>query len=114
MSSKGSTVFIEPNIISKYTVELVTLTADESVEEYKILSTISEMIYDRIQSLKVNIDVISEYDMILAKAKYSREINGIKPRLNDCGYINIIQGRYNLIENCIPFDFQIGDSYKVS
>lgn len=112
VSSKGSTVFIEPNIISKYTVELVTLTADESVEEYKILSTISEMIYERIQSLKVNIDVISEYDMILAKAKYSREINGIKPRLNDCGYINIIQGRYNLIENCIPLDFQIGDSYR--
>lgn len=112
VSSKGSTVFIEPNIISKYTVELVALTADESVEEYKILSTISEMIYERIQSLKVNIDVISEYDMILAKAKYSREINGIKPRLNDCGYINIIQGRYNLIENCIPLDFQIGDSYR--
>lgn len=112
VSSKGSTVFIEPNIISKYTVELVAITADESVEEYKILSTISEMIYDRIQSLKVNIDVISEYDMILAKAKYSREINGIKPRLNDCGYINIIQGRYNLIENCIPLDFQIGDSYR--
>lgn len=112
VSSKGSTVFIEPNIITKYTVELVALTADESVEEYKILSTISEMIYERIQSLKVNIDVISEYDMILAKAKYSREINGIKPRLNDCGYINIIQGRYNLIENCIPLDFQIGDSYR--
>lgn len=112
VSSKGSTVFIEPNIISKYTVELLALTADESVEEYKILSTISEMIYERIQSLKVNIDVISEYDMILAKAKYSREINGIKPRLNDCGYINIIQGRYNLIENCIPLDFQIGDSYR--
>lgn len=112
VSSKGSTVFIEPNIISKYTVELVALTADESVEEYRILSTISEMIYERIQSLKVNIDVISEYDMILAKAKYSREINGIKPRLNDCGYINIIQGRYNLIENCIPLDFQIGDSYR--
>ena len=112
VSSKGSTVFIEPNIISKYTVELVALTADESVEEYKILSTISEMIYERIKSLKVNIDVISEYDMILAKAKYSREINGIKPRLNDCGYINIIQGRYNLIENCIPLDFQIGDLYR--
>lgn len=112
VSSKGSTVFIEPNIISKYTVELVALTADESVEEYKILSTISEMIYERIKSLKVNIDVISEYDMILAKAKYSREINGIKPRLNDCGYINIIQGRYDLIENCIPLDFQIGDLYR--
>lgn len=112
VSSKGSTVFIEPNIISKYTVELVSLNAEESIEEYKILSTISEMIYERIQEMKINIDVISEYDMILAKSKYSREINGIKPKLNDCGYVNIIKGRYDLIENCVPLDFQIGDSYR--
>ena len=90
VSSKGNTVFVEPNVISKYTVELVGLTAEESVEEYKILSTISEMIYEKIQELKVNIEVISEYDMILAKAKYSRDTHGIKPKINDRGYIKII------------------------
>lgn len=112
VSSKGSTVFIEPSVISKYTVELVSLTAEESVEEYKILSSISEMIYERITEMKVNIEVISEYDMILAKSKYSREINGIKPKLNDCGYIKIIKGKYQLIENGVPLDFEIGDSYR--
>ena len=35
------------------------------------------MIYEKIQELKVNIEVISEYDMILAKAKYSRDTHGI-------------------------------------
>lgn len=112
VSSKGSTVFIEPSVISKYTAELVSLTAEESVEEYKILSTISEMIYERITEMKVNIEVISEYDMILAKSKYSREVNGIKPKLNDCGYIKIIKGKYQLIENGVPLDFEIGDSYR--
>ncbi|MGN0143729.1 MAG: endonuclease MutS2, partial [Clostridium sp.] len=112
VSSKGSTVFIEPDTISKFTAELVTLKAEESVEEYRILSTISEMIYERIQDLKVNIEVISEYDMILAKAKYSKEINGIQPKINDCGYIKIKKGRYQLIENSVPLDFEIGDSYR--
>ena len=112
VSSKGNTVFVEPNVISKYTVELVGLTAEESVEEYKILSTISEMIYEKIQELKVNIEVISEYDMILAKAKYSRDTHGIKPKINDRGYIKIIKGRYALIKNSVPLDFEIGDSYR--
>lgn len=112
VSSKGSTVFIEPNVISKYTVELVSLNAEESVEEYRILSTISEMIYERIHEMKINIEVISEYDMILAKAKYSREINGVKPKLNDRGYIKIIKGKYDLIKNGVPLDFEIGNAYR--
>ena len=44
------------------------------------------MLYEKIRELKMNIDVISEYDMIWAKAKYSNAIRGIKPKLNDYGY----------------------------
>lgn len=111
-SSKGSTVFMEPAIISKYTVELVSLKSEESIEEYKILSTLSEMIFQANSEIKINIDVISEYDMILAKAKYSREINGIEPKLNDYGYIKIVQGKYPLIKDCVPLDFEIGSNYR--
>ncbi len=93
-SSKGTTVFMEPNVISKYTTELSILKAEESVEEYRILATLTELIYERIRDIKMNIEVISEYDMIWAKAKYSNAINGIKPKLNERGYIKIVQG-YN-------------------
>lgn len=111
-SSKGSTVFIEPASVSKYSTELISLKADESIEEYKILSTLSEMIFQRIQEIKINIEVMSEYDMILAKAKYSKEINGIEPKLNDYGYINIVKGKYQLIGECVPLDFEIGSNYR--
>ncbi|EDU38458.1 endonuclease MutS2 [Clostridium sporogenes] len=111
-SSKGTTVFMEPNVISKYTSELTVLKAEESVEEYKILATLTEMIFERIKDLKMNVDVISEYDMIWAKAKYSKVINGIKPKLNDYGYIKIIKGKYPLIKDSIPLDFQIGKDYR--
>ncbi|MBN3376656.1 mannonate oxidoreductase, partial [Clostridium botulinum] len=111
-SSKGTTVFMEPNVISKHTSELAVLKAEESVEEYKILATLTEMLFERIKDLKVNVDVISEYDMIWAKAKYSKVINGIKPKLNDYGYIKIIKGKYPLIKDSIPLDFEIGKDYR--
>lgn len=112
VSSKGNSVFVEPSVVSKYTTELVTLKTEESIEEYKILSTLTEMIFNRIQELKVNIDVISEYDMILAKAKYSKEIRGIKPKLNSHGEINITNGRYQLIKGSVPLNFSIGTDYR--
>ena len=111
-SAKGLTVFIEPNVITKYTTELATLRIEESIEEYRILSTITEMIYERIRDLKINIEVISEYDMIWAKAKYSNEISGIKPKLNDHGYIKIVKGKYPMIKGAIPLDFEIGENYR--
>ncbi|ABS39961.1 endonuclease MutS2 [Clostridium botulinum] len=111
-SSKGTTVFMEPNVISKHTSELTVLKAEESVEEYKVLATLTEMLFERIKDLKMNVDVISEYDMIWAKAKYSKVINGIKPKLNDYGYIKIIKGKYPLIKDSIPLDFEIGKNYR--
>lgn len=112
VSSKGNTVFIEPNIIAKYTTELASLRAEESIEEYRILATLTEMIFSKIKELKVNVEVISEYDMILAKAKYSKNIHGIKPKLNNHGFINIVDGRYPLIKDSVPLNFQIGEKYR--
>lgn len=112
VSSKGSTVFIEPSVVSKYSLELTTLKVEENIEEYKILATLSEMINEKLREIKINIDVISEYDMIMAKAKYSKEICGIKPKLNNVGYIKIIKGKYPLINNGVPLDFEVGESYR--
>lgn len=112
VSSKGNTVFMEPSVISKYTTELVSLNAEESVEEYRILSVISELIFERIHEIKINMEVISEYDMIMAKAKYSRAIEGIAPKINNNGYINIKKGRYPFIKNAVPLNFHIGEKYR--
>lgn len=111
-SLKGNTVFIEPNVVQRYTSELATLKVEESMEEYKILATLTEMLYERIKEIKINIEVISEYDMIWAKAKYSKDIEGIKPKLNEHGYIKIVKGSYPLIKNGVPLDFEIGKDYR--
>ena len=111
-SSKGTTVFMEPDVVSRYTSELANLKIEESIEEYKILGMLTEIINERIRDLKINIEVIAEYDMIWAKAKYSNEISGIKPKLNDHGYIKIVKGKYPMIKNAIPLDFEVGENYR--
>lgn len=112
-SSKGNTVFVEPNSVSKFSIELITLKSEESIEEYKVLSYLTDLIYEKIQNIKVNIEIIAEYDMVFAKAKYSDSIKGITPKLNNYGYINIINGKHPLLKgDVVPLNFAIGKDYR--
>ncbi|WP_024622272.1 endonuclease MutS2 [Metaclostridioides mangenotii] len=112
-SSKGNTVFIEPESISKTSSDLILLLADESVEEYKVLSYLTELIFENIRQINLNIEVISEYDMVFAKAKYSQKIKGVTPNINNCGNINIKNGKHPLLVNgAVPLNFVIGKDYR--
>lgn len=112
-SSTGSTVFIEPSIVSKLTSELMELKSEESNEEYQILCYLTGLIQEYINELKMNVEVIGLYDMILAKAKYSISIGGISPDINDYGYINIINGRHPLLKGkVVPLNFSVGKDYR--
>ncbi|OPF51378.1 endonuclease MutS2 [Clostridium baratii] len=112
-SSKGSTVFIEPAVISKYTTELTILKSEEAIEEYRILADLTNLIFEKLKEIKINIEVIAEYDMIFAKAKYSKANYGIKPKINNHGYINIVGGKHPLLKgNIVPLDFKIGKDYR--
>jgi dsDNA-specific endonuclease/ATPase MutS2 len=113
ISSTGSTAFIEPALISKFTSELLQLREDESNEEYQILSYLTGLVRDYISEIKTNVEVIGLYDMIFAKAKYSITIQGISPDINDYGYINIINGRHPLLKgDVVPLNISIGKCYR--
>lgn len=86
-SSKGTTVFIEPNNVSKFSLELISLKSDESIEEYKVLSHLTELIFEKIDKIKLNLEIIGEYDMVFAKAKYSLNNKCVTPTVNNNGYI---------------------------
>ncbi|WP_096185728.1 endonuclease MutS2 [Evansella halocellulosilytica] len=112
-SSKGSTVFIEPEAVSKLNVELMSLKSEESVEEYQILATLTGMIHESLHEIGINIECISQYDMIFAKAKYSKSTDAIEPKINNYGYIKLINSKHPLLEGSIvPLDLEIGEGYR--
>ncbi|MFB7142510.1 endonuclease MutS2 [Gottfriedia sp. NPDC056225] len=113
VSSKGSTVFIEPNTVTKLNSELASLKAEEAMEEYQILATLSGMILENIYEININMELISQYDMVFAKAKFSKQIGGVEPKLNDFGYIKLVQCKHPLLTGeVVPLNFEIGESYR--
>lgn len=113
ISSKGATVFMEPSVVAKLNVELATLKAEEAVEEYQILASLSGLLMEHLHAITINMELISQYDMVFAKAKFSRQIGGREPRINDYGYIQLINGKHPLLPgNAVPLQFAIAKDYR--
>lgn len=113
VSSKGATVFMEPSSVAKLNVELGILKAEEAVEEYQILATLSGLLMENIREININMELISQYDMVFAKAKFSKHIGGVEPSLNDYGYMKLVNCKHPLLTGeAVPLYFEIGKDYR--
>ena len=113
VSTKGSTVFIEPATISKLSGEMAILKTEEAIEVYQILASLSGLVLENIYHINMNIDVISQYDMVFAKGKYSMAIGGVAPILNDHGFVKLINCKHPLLPNdAVTLDFEVGEGYR--
>lgn len=112
-SATGSTFFIEPSAINRYQEELNRLKMDEENEIYQVLSYLSSLILEYEKEFQVTLDTFITYDVIFAKAKYSKAIEGRSVTLNTDQRINIINGRHPLLgKEAVPLNFNIGDQYS--
>lgn len=112
-SSKGTTVFMELNTVTKLNGELSILKAEEAMEEYQILATLSGIVLENIYHININMELISQYDMVFAKAKFSKHIGGIEPKLNDYGYIKLVNCKHPLLSgDVVPLNFELGTNYR--
>ncbi len=113
VSSKKATVFIEPEAIAKLSQELSIAKTEETMEEYQILSELTELLYKQLEPLQLNTEWIGKYDMVFAKAKFSRAIGGMEPLLNEHGYIKLVNCRHPLhVKQAVPLHFEIGSNYR--
>ncbi len=110
VSQTGTTVFIEPSAIQKYTDKSASLKIEEAIETDRILYTIAALTDSCKSSIEANISIIENIDFVFAKGKLSTEQNAVSPSINTNRYINIVKGRHPLINKdiCKPIDFEIG------
>lgn len=115
MSSSGSTVFIEPLAVFELNNELNNLKIDENAEIEKILSNLSSLLFAYTNELKLDVSIIGKLDFIFAKAKYSNNITGITPIINDEKFVNLIQARHPLIDEnkVVPTTLNIGKDFSM-
>ncbi|WP_461614401.1 endonuclease MutS2 [Clostridium sp. Marseille-QA1073] len=112
-SQSGSTVFVEPAEVKKIQDELDFEKFEEEKEVYKILSNLTNLVCDNIKAIKINIEVMSNYDYIFAKGKYSKAIEGREVGFNSRNYINIKDAKHPILgKDAVPLNFVVGEDYK--
>jgi DNA mismatch repair protein MutS2 len=80
-SKTGSIAYIEPETTLNYSRELSNLEYEEHEELNRILKQLTNYIRPYLPVLIAYQDFLSDIDVIAAKAKYARKINGILPTI---------------------------------
>ena len=82
-SKTGSITYIEPEATLRYSRELVNLEYEEREEIIKILKNLTNTIRPYLPLLVQYQDFLSDIDVVSAKAKYARKINGLLPKITE-------------------------------
>jgi len=114
VSSSGSTLFIEPIAVFELNNDLNRLKVEELDEIEAILKDLSDLFFPIMKELENNVWLIGKLDFIFAKAKYSIQIEGISPIIQEQKIIYLEKARHPLIspETVVPIDITIGDDFS--
>ena len=110
-SATGSTLFIEPSAVAKYAEELQSLQIDAENEERRILYTLTAMLAEQAETMRMNKKVMEKLDYIFSKGKLSMEYGGVEPEINTDRKIRMENARHPLMDRtvCVPLQFEIGN-----
>ena len=116
-SSSGATVFIEPTETLELNNEIRGLQFQEQREVEKILRSLTAQVGEQKEALQANVRLLAEIDGLQAKAKYSIEIIGIEPVMQESGPVRLVQARHPILlmshgrEGVIPLDLEVGGGW---
>ncbi len=114
-SSTGQTVYIEPEETLDLNNDIISLSFAEKREIERLLRELTKLIGKESSSLKIALDTIAELDSIFARAKYSIEVIGSFPQIENEKPFSISQGKHPILlkrlgrEETVPLNVSIND-----
>lgn len=113
-SSSGATVFVEPMVIVELNNRLRELQVEERQEIERILRALSSEIGKEAESLEVAVELLAEFDLNLAKARYGRLTRATEPKLNEQGIVDLRNARHPLLTGkIVPISFNMGRDFSM-
>lgn len=113
-SSSGATIFVEPMIVVELNNRLRELQLAEREEIERILRVLSAEIGREADALKLAVELLTEFDAQLAKARYARMNRSNAPRLNEQGHIKLNNARHPLLTGkVVPINFYLGQDFSM-
>ena len=109
-SSSGATVFIEPMSVVEANNDIRILRSKEQAEIERILAELSAELSIYADSIVQSYQMLTELNVIFAKAHLAYKMKASVPVMNDMGKINLKKARHPLIskDKVVPTDIQLG------
>ncbi len=113
-SSSGATVFIEPLVVVEMNNRLRQLQIAERQEVERILLELSDEVGQEAPYVRLAVELLAEFDLQLAKARYASLIRAAEPRISATGRLRLDQARHPLLTgHVVPTDFRLGDDFSM-
>lgn len=114
-SATGSTLFIEPMAIIKLNNELRELEIREQKEIEMVLAALSMEMVPYVETILINLKLLTKLDFIFARAALARHYNCSMPKFNKNGYIHIKDGRHPLLDpkKVVPINVYLGKDFDL-
>ncbi len=97
ISSSGATVFIEPRHLIEANNAIKFADLQVAQETRRILQDLSNTVAENVGPIQDNIQQLAELDCLVAKAKFSRKIEGCPVHLNQDHRIQLIDAKHPLL-----------------
>ena len=108
-SATGTTVFIEPAAVTALRDELSGLRILEDEETRRVLYTLSALVADEAESIRKNIKIMGDLDVLFAKAKLSAAMDAHPVEIGCERRLVIVNGRHPLLDpdTCVPLNLTL-------
>lgn len=112
-SSTGATLFIEPLAVVEMGNELKEWHIKERDEINRILAAFSQQVADNSDLISRNLAILQHLDFAFAKATLAREMDAVRPTMNDEGIVKFVRVRHPLInrDTVVPCTLWLGDDF---
>ena len=108
-SGKGSTVFMEPSAVQSMRQALDQLMIDIDTEERRILWELSDRVVSQAEPLREAVRVMTDLDVLFARAKLSLEMDARPAELTAERRICLVNARHPLLDRqaCVPLSLEL-------
>jgi DNA mismatch repair protein MutS2 len=97
ISNTGETIFVEPYSGQQIGNELESFRAEEKLEEFRILQSLSSLMRDHIHEIEEDYRIVAEVDRFQAIAGFSEKMKMSPPEINEKGYFRIVKARHPVL-----------------
>lgn len=117
-SHSRMSLFVEPISVVEMNNDLNLLLDEEREEEIRILGILTEAVRGKQDDLWQDLESLGEVDMVCAKMKLSRLLQGIQPEINETGMIRLLRARHPLLfhrkrDETVPIDIILEQDHQV-